>query len=205
MPAWRRADHSGMDNGTDGGWQPGVEPGQYDGAGVLRHGDEFDVCDRGDPGHRRRDPGILDVDTRRRTDGPYGRNVVRSVHLSRGGGDGDQIIFRFVTVDNGGKSVPYQQGHQPACRVPGTEGAVYWLSRGVWGRNYVRIRRNVRMWDELVYLYPFSPGPRRVGRHQGFPDEQNVRAVWIDETRRQTANADRFAIEVKKGVYSITE
>ena len=36
--------------GADGGREPGDQPGEYDGAGVFRCGDEFVVCGGGDPG-----------------------------------------------------------------------------------------------------------------------------------------------------------
>ena len=74
---------------TDGGWQSGVDAGKHDGAGILRYGDESDVCHRRDPRDRGSDPGVFDVDQGRRTNGPYCGNVVRGLYLPGGGSDGD--------------------------------------------------------------------------------------------------------------------
>jgi hypothetical protein len=58
---WRRVGQSGMGNCT--GRQSGVGPGQYDGTRVLQHGYESDVRDWRHPWYRRRDQGVLHVDS----------------------------------------------------------------------------------------------------------------------------------------------
>jgi hypothetical protein len=106
-PAGRRARHTSLGGGANGGRKSGVGRGEYAGTGLLHVGYQSDVCDRGDTGDHWGDSRVQHVDQWGAAHGKGGGDVVWGLHIPCRRGDGDQIFLWVVMGDHGGESLSY--------------------------------------------------------------------------------------------------